>query len=255
MSGHNRWSKIKHQKAAMGATKGALFSKLIREITTAARMGGGEPDNNVRLRTALLLAREANMGQESILRAVKKGTGELEGVSYEELVYEGYGPGGVALVVEVLTDNKNRSASDVRNLFSKAGGSLAATGAVAFQFDRRGVVFVKPGPQGLPAEEQVLELALDAGADDVIAEGHGQDAGFEIRCDPSRTAAVHKALEAKLAVAAPRVVYVPKTPVPVAGEVAQRVLRLVDALEEHEDVQRVHGNFELDEATLAALDA
>jgi len=246
MSGHNRWSKIKRKKEAMGATKGVLFTKLIREVTVAARFGGGDPDHNARLRTAVLAAREANMPSDSIKRAILKGTGDLEGVNYEELLYEGYAPGGVALVLEILTDNKNRSAGDVRALFTKGGGSMATSGAVSFLFDRKGVILVSPGA----SEDQVMELALDAGAEDVIADGEG---GFELRTEPSSLTAVHKALEGKLGVGAPKLVYVPKTSVHVEGETAAKVLKLIDALEENDDVQRVHGNFEIDEATLASL--
>ena len=246
MSGHNRWSKIKRKKEAMGGTKGVLFPKLIREITVAARAGGGDPDHNARLRTAVLAAREGNMNNDSIKRAILKGTGELEGVSYEELLYEGYGPGGVALVLEILTDNKNRSAGDVRSLFIKYGGSMAVSGAVSFLFDRKGVIAVPVGA----SEDKVMELALDAGAEDVIADGDG---GFEIRTEPNSANAVHKALEGKLEVGAPKVVYIPKTSVNVEGETAAKVLMLVEALEENDDVQRVHGNFEIDEATLASL--
>jgi YebC/PmpR family DNA-binding regulatory protein len=246
MSGHNRWSKIKRKKEAMGGTKGVLFTKLIREVTVAARSGGGDPDHNARLRTAILAAREANMPSDSIKRAVLKGTGELEGVSYEELLYEGYGPGGVALVLEILTDNKNRSAGDVRSLFIKYGGSMAVSGAVSFLFDRKGVILVPTGA----SEEKVMELALDAGGEDVIPDGEG---GFEIRTEPNAVNTVHKALEGKLEVGAPKVVYVPKTSVAVEGETAIKLMKLVDALESNDDVQRVHGNFELDEATLASL--
>jgi YebC/PmpR family DNA-binding regulatory protein len=246
MSGHNRWSKIKRKKEAMGGTKGVLFTKLIREVTVAARSGGGDPDHNARLRTAILAAREANMPSDSIKRAVLKGTGELEGVSYEELLYEGYGPGGVALVLEILTDNKNRSAGDVRSLFIKYGGSMAVSGAVSFLFDRKGVLLVPTGA----SEEKVMELALDAGGEDVIPDGEG---GFEIRTEPNAVNTVHKALEGKLEVGAPKVVYVPKTSVAVEGETAIKLMKLVDALESNDDVQRVHGNFELDEATLASL--
>src|SRR5437870_13364052 len=203
MSGHNRWTKIKRKKEAMGATKGALFTKLIREVTVAARTGGGDPDHNARLRSAVLSAREANMPNDTIARAIKKGTGELEGVNYEEMVYEGYGPGGVAMVVEILTDNKNRTAGDVRSIFTKSGGSLATSGAVAFQFDRKGVVPVKKGP----SEDQVMELALDAGAEDVVPDGEG---GFEVRTEPGALLSVHKALEAKVPSGAPKVMYLPK---------------------------------------------
>lgn len=248
MSGHNRWTKIKRKKEAMGATKGVLFTKLIREVTVAARAGGGDPDHNARLRTALLAAREANMPGDTIQRAVKKGTGELEGVSYEELTYEGYGPGGVAMMLDIVTDNKNRTAGDVRNMFSKGGGSMAATGAVSFLFDRKGVIQVKPGK----AEDQVMEAALDAGAEDVVADGEG---GFEVRCDTASVHAVFKALETKLPVSAAKMVYLPKSTVRVEGETAAKVLRLIETLEENDDVQHVWANFEMDDETLEELSA
>ncbi|HEX9578584.1 MAG TPA: YebC/PmpR family DNA-binding transcriptional regulator [Myxococcales bacterium] len=248
MSGHNRWTKIKRKKEAMGATKGVLFTKLIREVTVAARNGGGDPEHNARLRSAVLAAREANMPADNITRAIKKGTGELAGVNYEEMVYEGYGPGGVALVLEVLTDNKNRTAGDVRATFTKGGGSMAASGAVAFQFDRKGVVTVKKGP----SEEQVMELALDAGAEDVVPDGEG---GFEVRTDTGSLMHVHKALEAKLAVGAPRMMYLPRTTVQVAGDTAEKLLRLIENLEENDDVQHVYANFEIDDAEMAALES
>ena len=248
MSGHNRWTKIKRKKEAMGATKGALFTKLIREVTVAARNGGGDPEHNARLRTALLAAREANMPGDTITRAIKKGTGELEGVNYEELTYEGYGPGGVAFVLEIVTDNKNRSAGDVRAIFTKGGGSMATTGSVAFQFDRKGVIPVKKGP----AEEQVMELALDAGAEDIVPDGDG---GFEVRTEPASMMQVHKALEAKVKVGAPKMVYLPKTTVPVSGDAAEKVLRLVENLEENDDVQHVHANFEISDEEMAAIEA
>jgi len=248
MSGHNRWTKIKRKKEAMGASKGALFTKLIREVTVAARTGGGDPDHNARLRSAILAAREANMPADNITRAVKKGTGELEGVNYEELTYEGYGPGGVAFVLEILTDNKNRTAGDVRAIFTKSGGSMAASGAVAFQFDRKGVIPVKKGP----TEEQVMELALDAGAEDVVSDDEG---GFEVRTDVPSLLQVHKALEGKVPVGAPKVSYLPRTTVRVAGETAEKVLRLVETLEENDDVQHVHANFEIDDAEMQALES
>jgi YebC/PmpR family DNA-binding regulatory protein len=248
MSGHNRWTKIKRKKEAMGASKGALFTKLIREVTVAARNGGGDPDHNARLRSAILAAREANMPNDTITRAVKKGTGELEGVNYEELTYEGYGPGGVAFVLEILTDNKNRTAGDVRSIFTKGGGSMATTGAVAFQFERKGIIPVKKGP----GEEQVMELALDAGGEDVVPDGEG---GFEVRTDTGSLMAVHKALEAKVAVGAPKIVHLPKTTVQVAGDVAEKVLRLVESLEENDDVQHVFANFEIDDAEMQALES
>jgi YebC/PmpR family DNA-binding regulatory protein len=248
MSGHNRWSKIKRKKEAMGASKGALFTKLIREVTVAARSGGGDPEHNARLRSAVLAAREANMPADNITRAIKKGTGELEGVNYEELTYEGYGPGGVAFVLEILTDNKNRTAGDVRAIFTKGGGSMAASGAVAFQFERKGLIAVKKGP----TEDQVMELALDAGAEDVVADGDG---GFEVRTDTASLIQIHRALEAKLPVGAPRMVYLPKSTVRVSGDTAEKVLRLVENLEENDDVQRVHANFEIPDEEMAAIES
>ena len=248
MSGHNRWTKIKRKKEAMGASKGALFTKLIREVTVAARSGGGDPDHNARLRSAVLAAREANMPADNITRAIKKGTGELEGVNYEELTYEGYGPGGVALVLEILTDNKNRTAGDVRAIFTKGGGSMAASGAVAFQFDHKGVIPVKKGA----SEDEVMELALEAGAEDVLSDG---DDGFEVRTDTGSLMQVHKALEGKLPVGAPKMAYLPKSTVQVTGDTAGKVLRLVENLEENDDVQHVYTNFEISDEEMAAIES
>src|SRR6185436_19409935 len=183
MSGHNRWSKIKRHKASVGAAKGRLFTKIIKELTVAARFGGGDPDGNPRLRTALLAAREANMPADTITRAIKKGTGELEGVHYEEALYEGYGPGGVALIIECLTDNLNRTASDVRSTLSKHGGNLGAPGSVKFVFLKKGTITVKPGT----TEETVMEKSLEAGAEDVIDHG---EYGFEVRTEPAELHAV-----------------------------------------------------------------
>jgi YebC/PmpR family DNA-binding regulatory protein len=247
VSGHNRWSKIKRKKEAQGAAKGSLFTKLIREITVAARTGGGDPAGNARLRSAIEAAKEANMPAENVTRAVKKGTGELEGVHYEEAVYEGYGPGGAALIIECLTDNRNRTAGDVRFTFEKGGGNLAAPGAVAWSFERRGVVEVKAGP----TEEGVVEAAIEAGAEDVV--GLGAD-GFEVRTHPNDLHAVVEALRRTLPVGGSRITQVPRETLHVADpEKARALLRLVDLLEELDDVQRVHGNFEIDERLLQEL--
>src|SRR5438876_10461662 len=248
MSGHNRWTKIKRNTERRCASNAVLSTNLIREVTVAARTGGGDPDHNARLRSAILAAREANMPADNITRAIKKGTGELEGVNYEELTYEGYGPGGVAFVLEILTDNKNRTAGDVRAIFTKGGGSMAASGAVAFQFDRKGIVPVKKGP----SEEQVMDLALDAGAEDVVADDEG---GFEVRTEPAALMQVHKALEGKLPVGAPKMVFLPKSTVQVSGDAAEKVLRLIENLEENDDVQHVYANFEMDEGTIAQLES
>ncbi|MEW6435509.1 MAG: YebC/PmpR family DNA-binding transcriptional regulator [Myxococcota bacterium] len=247
MSGHNRWSKIKRHKAVAGAAKGRLFSKLIKELTVSARLGGGDPAGNPRLRTALAAARVANMPRDTIERAIKKGTGELEGAHYEEITYEGYGPGGVAVLVECLTDNSNRTAGDVRNAFAKHGGNLAAPGAVKFVFQHRGVIEVKPGP----TEDRVLEVALDAGADDVVPQGED---GFEVRTEPSQLHAVVEKLEAaKLELGEQKWVWLPSTLVKVEGEQAKRLLKLIDVLEENDDVQHVFANFEVDDTELAAI--
>ncbi len=248
MSGHSKWATIKRKKGAADAARGKLFTKLVREITTAARIGGGDPNGNARLRAGITAAKAQSMPADKIDRAIKKGTGELEGPPVEEIVYEGYGPGGVALVVEALTDNKNRTAGDVRAIFTKGGGSMAATGAVSFQFDRKGVIPVKPGK----TEDQVMEAALDAGADDVVADGEG---GFEVRTDVGNVHQVFKALEGKLPCSAPKVVFIPKTTVRCEGEAAQKILNLVESLEENDDVQHVYANFEIDDKTMEALSA
>jgi YebC/PmpR family DNA-binding regulatory protein len=248
MSGHNRWSKIKHKKAAHGAAKGKLFTKLIHEITVAARIGGGDPGGNARLRAAMDAAREANMPQENVTRAVKKGTGELDGVAYEEIHYEGYGPGGVAMIVECLTDNRNRSAGDVRSAFEKGGGNLAAQGAVAWSFERRGVVEVKPGPN----EDAVVEAAIEAGAEDVVNLGAE---GFEVRTHPNDLHGVVVALELrKIPLGASRMTFVPRETVKIHDpDKARAMLRLMNLLEDLEDVQSVHANFEIDETLMEQM--
>jgi YebC/PmpR family DNA-binding regulatory protein len=247
MSGHNRWSKIKRQKAAMGASKGKLYTKVIKEITVAARLGGGNPDGNARLRAAIAAAREANMPSDTIARAIKKGTGELEGESYEEVMYEGYGPGGVAVMVECLTDNRNRTASDVRILFSKGGGNLGTEGAVGWMFHKKGVITVKPGP----TEDQVMEKAIEAGAEDVVPQGAE---GFEVRTAPADLHTVAMGLEAAgLALGGQKWSFFPQTTVQLEGDNARRMLKLMDALEDNDDVQNVHANFEIDEALMESL--
>jgi YebC/PmpR family DNA-binding regulatory protein len=244
MSGHNRWSKIKRQKAAMGATKGAAFSKYSKELTVAARMGGGDPANNFRLRAAIDAAKSVNMPGDTITRAIKKGTGELEGVSYEELRYEGYGPGGIAVIVECLTDNKNRTAGDIRSFFTKGGGSLGETGSVSFMFERKGVIEVKPGP----AEEALLEASLEAGAEDVV--NHGAD-GFEVRCDFTALFEVAAVLSKSFTLGESKARFLPLSTLKVEGDAATKVLKLLDTLEDCDDVQNVHSNAEFDDADLA----
>lgn len=238
MAGHNRWTKIKRQKEAMGATKGKLFTKLIREITIAARDGGGDPAGNNRLRAAMDAARAANMPTENIQRAIKRGTGELEGVNYEEITYEGYGPAGVALIVECVTDNRNRTAGEVRHLFSKGGGNLGESGSVAWMFDRVGMILVGPGK----TEDEVMEIAIEAGASDVI---DLEEDGFEVRTALADLHEVGDALQAAgLPVGERKLIYAAKTPVEIGEEQLEQVLKLVDMLEECDDVQEIHANFE-----------
>jgi YebC/PmpR family DNA-binding regulatory protein len=248
MSGHNRWSKIKHKKAAQGAAKGNLFTKLMREITVAAKAGGGDPAGNARLRAAMDAAKEANMPHDNVTRAIKKGTGELEGVAYEEVHYEGYGPGGVAMIVECLTDNRNRTAGEVRTAFEKGGGHLAAQGAVAWHFERLGMVEVRPGQ----AEEAVVEAAIEAGAEDVVSLGAE---GFEVRTHPNDLHGVLVALEKRrLPLGPSRIGFVPKETVKIQDpDKARGMLRLMNVLEELDDVQRVHANFEIDEALMEQM--
>jgi YebC/PmpR family DNA-binding regulatory protein len=247
MSGHNRWSKIKRGKAIVGAAKGRLFTKIIKEITVSARMGGGDPDGNARLRTAILLAREANMPADTITRAVKKGTGELEGAAYEEVVYEGYGPGGVAMLIECLTDNLNRTAGDVRATIAHLGGNLGTPGSVKFLFQKKGTIAVKPGP----TEDAVMEKAIDAGAEDVV--NLGED-GFEVLTDAGSLHAVGAALEKSgLSLGAQKWTYLPSTQVKVEGDAARKLLKLIEAVEENDDVQTIYANYEMDEALMAEL--
>lgn len=247
MAGHNRWSKIKHKKAAMGATKGVAFSKFSKELTVAARAGGGDPAHNFRLRTAMEAARGVNMPADTIQRAIKKGTGELEGVSYEEIRYEGYGPAGVAVIVECLTDNRNRTAGEVRSFFAKSGGQLGESGSVAFVFEHKGVIEVKPGP----SEDHVMEVALEAGASDVLPQGED---GFEVHTEFADVHAVAEALAtAGLSLGESKASFLPLNTVKVEGETARKVLKLLDTLEEADDVQNVYSNAEFDDAELDAL--
>lgn len=250
MAGHNKWSKVKRQKAVTDSRRGKVFSRLSRDITLAAKAGGGDPDANARLRTLLLKAREANMPVDNVDRAIKKGTGELPGVSYEDITYEGYGPGGVAFVIKCTTDNKTRSAQDVRSILAKHGGNLAQTGSVAFQFLHAGQFLVAAGAV---AEDRLMELALEAGADDVIATADG----FEVRCALSDFDVVSHALDqAAVKTVSAEIAYIPTSSVPVdAVELARTLEKLHEALEEHDDVQQVFSNEELSDEVTAALEA
>ena len=242
MAGHNKWSKVKRLKAVTDARKGKVFSRLSRDITQAAKAGGGDPEGNMRLRALLLKAREANMPADNIDRAVKKGTGELPGVSYEDVTYEGYGPGGVAFVVQATTDNKNRAAADIRMLFTKYGGNLGGSGSVAFQFTHAGQLLVA---KSAATEDRLMEVALEAGADDVIV----TDEGFDVRCGVHSFDKVLVAFErAGIKADSAEVAYIPNNTVPVTdAAVAQAITKLQDSLDELDDVQSVFSNEETEE--------
>jgi YebC/PmpR family DNA-binding regulatory protein len=249
VAGHSKWAQIKRKKAVTDARRGAHWTKLIREVTVAARSGGGDPSFNPRLRLAVETAKAANMPAENIDRAIKKGTGELEGVQYEEIAYEGYGPGGAALYIEALTDNGNRAVADVRYVLSRHGGSLGTSGSVAWQFDRKGQVYV---PADRFDEDSVMLAALEAGAEDVQREGDV----FVVTTELTAFAAVQDGLRARdIAVEQAELTMIPKTTVDVKGDDGVRLLKLLDALDELDDVQKVHSNADIDEAAFAAADA
>jgi YebC/PmpR family DNA-binding regulatory protein len=240
MAGHNKWSKVKRLKAVTDSRRGKVFSRLSRDITLAAKSGGGDPEANARLRTLVLKAREANMPADNVERAIKKGTGELPGIVYEEITYEGYGPGGVAFIVKCTTDNNQRAAQEVRSIFAHHGGNLASTGAVSFQFLHAGQFLISAGQT---TEDALVEIALAAGADDVIATADG----LEVRCDLHRFDQVAHALEAQgIKPDHAEIAYIPANAVPVAGPaVAAALEKLHDALEEFDDVQQVFSNEEI----------
>jgi len=250
MSGHSKWSSIKHKKAVKDARRGKLFSKLIKELTVAARLGGGDTNANPRLRTAVQTARANSMPNENIERAIKKGTGELEGATYEEVSYEGYGPGGVAILCSVVTDNRNRTVADVRRLFEKHGGSLGTAGCVAWMFHKRGVISVA---QSSADEERIMEVALDAGADDVTDSGDGC---CEVVTAPETFEAVRAALQgAGIEPASAEVAMVPDNTVRVSGKEAEQTLRLLEGLDDHDDVQSVASNADFSQEELQRLSA
>ncbi|MBW1785622.1 MAG: YebC/PmpR family DNA-binding transcriptional regulator [Deltaproteobacteria bacterium] len=247
MSGHSKWSSIKHKKGAADAKRGKIFTKLIREITVAARMGGGDPDGNPRLRAAIAAAKAENMPKENIDRGIKKGTGELEGVNYEETSYEGYGPGGVAVLVDCLTDNKNRSVADIKHQFERNGGSLGEPGCVAWIFEQKGLIVLE---RDSVDEEQLLDLALEAGAEDVREE----ETEFEVITDPSDFEAVKQAIEdANMAYTVGEVTKIPKNTVKLEGKKARQMVNLMQALEDHDDVSTVYANFDIPDDVMEAL--
>ncbi|PYV35068.1 MAG: YebC/PmpR family DNA-binding transcriptional regulator [Acidobacteria bacterium] len=246
MSGHSRWATIKHKKGAADARRGKIFTKLIKEITVAAR-NGGDPDGNPRLRAALAAAKAENMPADNIKRAIQKGTGELPGATIEEAVYEGYGPGGVAMMVEVATDNKNRTTSEIRHVFTKHGGNLGEAGCVSWMFSKKGYILLG---KDQASEDKLLELVTDAGADDMREDG----SNWEVISSPDRFAQVVERLKAaQVQTAAAEVSMIPQSYVKLSGKNAQQMMRLIEDLEDHEDVQHVYANFDIEEAELQAL--
>jgi len=249
MSGHNKWSTIKHKKGAADAKRSKMFSKLIKELTVAARMGGGDIEGNPRLRTAVLAARTANMPKDNIEKAIKRGTGEIEGVSYEEITYEGYGPGGVAVLVEALTDNKNRTVSEIRHIFDKHTGNLGEAGCVAWIFQKKGMVIV---PAAGIQEDEVVELALEAGASDVRPE----EDTFEITCEPGDFETVRKAVEDKgWKIEAAETTLIPQNTVKLQGKKAELMLKMMDVLDDHDDLQKVYANFDISDEEMMKISA
>lgn len=247
MSGHSKWASIKHKKGLADAKRGQAFTKLIREITVAARHGGGDPNANPRLRLVMEKAREANMPKDNVEKAIKRGTGELEGVTYEEVTYEAYAHGGVALYIEALTDNKNRTTAEVRNLLTKRGGNMAGAGATAWIFHKKGYLLVD---KTVVEEERLMNTVLEAGAEDLKTEG----TAFEITTDPKAFEAVKQALAAaKIPTTSAEITMLPTTTVRVAGSDAKQVLGLVESLEEQDDVQHVYANFDIPDEILAEL--
>jgi len=247
MSGHSKWANIKHRKAKGDAQKGNIFSKMAKEIIVAARHGGGNPDSNLRLRIAIQKARDLNVPWDNIQRAIKRGTGELEGIQYEELIYEGYGPGGVAIMVDVMTDNRNRTASDLRYIFSKNGGNMAESGSVAWMFRKRGHIAVDKG--GKVSEDDLMMVALDAGAEDFTSD---DEEVYEVVTLPEDLYKVKEFLESKGGrCSSAEVTMLPQTTVSVAGREAEQLLRLMETMEDHDDVQKVYANFDISEEELA----
>ncbi|HSW62438.1 MAG TPA: YebC/PmpR family DNA-binding transcriptional regulator [Dissulfurispiraceae bacterium] len=241
MAGHSKWAQIKHKKAHTDAKRGKLFTKIVKELTIAARLGGGDADGNPRLRTAMEKAKEVNMPAENIKRAVMKGTGELPGTMYEEIMYEGYGPGGAAVLIETLTDNKVRTVSEIRFILSKNGGNLGESGCVGWMFEKKGYILIE---RSSADEDTLMTIALDAGAEDM--KNDPKETGFEIITAPEHLDTVRKAIEKnRFSIAAAEVTMLPKSYVALEGSAADQMLRLLDALEDNDDVQNVYSNFDL----------
>ncbi len=246
MSGHSKWATIKHKKGALDAKRGKIFTRLIKEISVAAKSGGGDPDGNPRLRAAILAAKAENMPADNIKRAIQRGTGELEGASYEEISFEGYGPGGVALIVDTLTDNRNRTVSEVRHAFSKHGGNLGESGSVRFMFSKKGVIGIE---KGVADEDALMNIVLEHGGEDLNDEGES----WEIVTDPGSFEAVANAVKAAgIETVMSEVTMVASTYTKLEGSPANQMIRLLDALEELDDVQNVYSNFDMDAAAMEA---
>jgi YebC/PmpR family DNA-binding regulatory protein len=247
MSGHSKWSTIKHKKGAADKKRGKIFTKLIKEITVAARMGGGDPESNPRLRHAIAAAKAQNMPKDNFERAIKKGTGELEGVNYEEILYEGYGPGGVAVLVECLTDNKNRTIADVRYIFNKAGGNVGTDGCVAWMFDKKGLISVSKDDSD---EDTLMEVALDAGAEDIKDEGDV----FEIITEPDDYDGVKDAIDqAEIPCQMAEITMLPQNMTEVAGKEAEQMIRFMDALDDCDDIQKFYTNADIPDEAFEAM--
>ena len=248
MAGHSKWANIKHRKGAVDAKRGKVFTKPIKEITVAARLGGGDPAANPRLRSAIASAKSVNMPKDNVERGIKKGTGELEGVNYEEILYEGYGPGGVAVLVECMTDNRNRTVAEIRSFFSKAGGNMGESGCVAWMFDKKGSILVD---KENVEEEKLMDLAIEAGAEDVVDDGNV----FQVMTAPEDFDAVRESLEGEeVAFIEASVSMIPKNEIEVPDEkTATQLMRLLDNLEDCDDVQNVHANFDISDEIMEAI--
>src|SRR6266496_3612904 len=244
MSGHSKWATIKHKKGALDAKRGKIFTRLIKEISIAAKNGGGDPDANPRLRTAILAAKAENMPQDNIKRAIQRGTGELPGVNFEEFALEGYGPGGVAVLLDINTDNRNRTVSEIRHVFGKNGGNMASAGAVSYLFHKKGDIVV---PKSAASEDDLMSIVLEAGADDLRDDGEN----WEVVTDPGSFEAVVEAVKkAGIEPASASVALIPQNYIKLEGQQASTMIRLMEALEEHDDVQNVHANFDIDQKLL-----
>lgn len=250
MAGHSKWANIKHKKARVDAQRGNMFTKIGKEITVAARSGGGNPDTNFRLKLAIQKAREANIPNDNINRAIQRGTGELEGAAFEEMVYEGYGPGGTAIMLEIMTDNRNRTAGEIRYLFSRHGGNLGESGCVAWMFDKKGLIIIDKQTLKI-SEEELMELILEAGADDMEIE----DESIEITCAPDVFESLKRILDKNgITTEVAEVTMLPQNTLELFGSDAVKAVKLADALENHDDVQNVYTNYDVDEAVLEAAD-